>query len=141
MKLRYYLPFRTVLHSFIGIRYDNISDSKKMIRTRDFAKVKFSRSTESLVSPEKKNFVKAGVSADTVVRDADVISLSSCEDKPLVTPKTEPKSRKKRERKPKVGAASVRNVRKWKTPLKANYAKITDYFQKTKNDGTFNCQP
>lgn len=92
-----------------------------MIRTRDFAKIKFSRSTESLVDGNNKEDA------------SDVISLSSDEEKPLV----KPKSRKKRERKPKIANSPGRKLRKWKTPLKANYSKITDFFGKTKNDGIY----
>lgn len=110
-----------------------------MIRTREFAKIKFSRSTESLASSvQAKNGVGAAVSVDAVAGDIDVISLSSCEDKPVVTPKTEPKPRKKRERKPRIVPATPRRVRKWTTPLKANYSRITDFFQKTKHSGTTN---
>lgn len=103
-----------------------------MIRARDFAKIKFSRSTESLTNPEQYD---AG--AEAVARDSDVITVSSCEEKPQLSVKKEPKPRKKRERKPKVPTTPTRKVRKWKTPLKANYSKITDFFQKTKNDGIY----
>lgn len=108
-----------------------------MIRAREFAKIKFSRSTESLASSDQaKHDVGAAVGADAVARDIDVISLSSCEVKPIVSPKTEPKPRKKRERKPRIVTSTVRKVRKWATPLKANYSRITDFFQKTKHSGT-----
>lgn len=111
-----------------------------MIRTRDFAKTKFSRSTESLATSDKKNAAGADVGVETVAQYDDIISLSSAEEKRVLTPKSEPKPRKKRERKPKTESTPVRKVRKWMTPLKANYSKITDFFQKIKSEGTsFGC--
>lgn len=111
-----------------------------MIRTRDFAKIKFSRSTESLVTSDVKTDVDVGAKTDAgaVARgEDDVISLSSTEEKPLISPKEEVNSRKKRKRKPKNITASVRQVRTlWKTPLTSKYSRITDFFQMTKRECT-----
>lgn len=109
-----------------------------MIRTRDFAKIKFSNSVESLAIANDNCDMTAGLTiGDAVSEDVDIVSISSGEAKPVAVPKTEPKPSRKRERKPNITTTSVRKPRKWSTPLKGNFSKITDFFQvqKTKSDG------
>lgn len=109
-----------------------------MIRTRDFAKIKFSCSTEALdqsgvnTTGDVNDGASTSAQARNISPDVDIISLSSTEEKPLIQPKSESKPRKKR--KPKSTPPSARKARKWPSPT--NYPKITKFFQKTKCDGT-----